>query len=239
MSGHNKWSGIKQRKGAQDAKRANAFTKISRLISIAARQGGGNPDTNFQLRLTIDQARAVNMPKDNIERAIKKGTGELKDGNDIEEMMYEAYGPGNVAMLIKCATDNRNRSVSEVKTILTKNGGKMVPEGSVAFMFKQVGNVEVMVAEGADPYEMEMAAIEAGAEDTLYASNTLSVYTKIEDLQAVKENLEKAGFNVEGAGLVYLPTQKTEISADDKLDYEKLLELLDDNDDVQEIYDNL
>lgn len=239
MSGHNKWSGIKQRKGAQDAKRANAFTKISRLISIAARQGGGNPDTNFQLRLTIDQARAVNMPKDNIERAIKKGTGELKDGNDIEEMMYEAYGPGNVAMLIKCATDNRNRSVSEVKTILTKNGGKMVPEGSVAFMFKQVGNVEVMVAEGADPYEMEMAAIEAGAEDTLYASNTLSVYTKIEDLQAVKENLEKAGLNVEGAGLVYLPTQKTEISADDKLDYEKLLELLDDNDDVQEIYDNL
>jgi len=239
MSGHNKWSGIKQRKGAQDAKRANAFTKISRLISIAARQGGGNPDTNFQLRLTIDQARAVNMPKDNIERAIKKGTGELKDGNDIEEIMYEGYGPGNVAMLIKCATDNRNRSVSEVKTILTKNGGKMVPEGSVSFMFTQIGDVEVAVKEGADPYEMEMAAIEAGAEDTLYASNTLSVYTKIEDLQAVKENLEKAGFNVEGAGLVYLPTQKTEISADDKLDYEKLLELLDDNDDVQEIYDNL
>ena len=239
MSGHNKWSGIKQRKGAQDAKRANAFTKISRLISIAARQGGGNPDTNFQLRLTIDQARAVNMPKDNIERAIKKGTGELKGGAEIEETMYEAYGPGNVAMLIKCATDNRNRAVSEVKTILTKNGGKMVPEGSVAFMFKQVGDVEVSVTEGADPYEMEMAAIEAGADDTLYAGDTLSVYTKIEDLQMVKENLEKAGLTVEGAGLVYLPTQKTEISADDKLDYEKLLEKLDENDDVQEIYDNL
>jgi YebC/PmpR family DNA-binding regulatory protein len=239
MSGHNKWSGIKQRKGAQDAKRANAFTKISRLISIAAKQGGGNPDTNFQLRLTIDQARAVNMPKDNIERAIKKGTGEVKDGTEIEETMYEAYGPGNVAMLIKCATDNRNRAVSEVKTILTKNGGKMVPEGSVAFMFKQVGDIELTVAEGADPYEIEMAAIEAGAEDTLYAGDMLSVYTKIEDLQMVKENLEKAGLTVEGAGLVYLPTQKTEISADDKLDYEKLLEKLDENDDVQEIYDNL
>jgi YebC/PmpR family DNA-binding regulatory protein len=239
MSGHNKWSGIKQRKGAQDAKRANAFTKISRLISIAAKQGGGSPDTNFQLRLTIDQARAVNMPKDNIERAIKKGTGELKDGNDIEEVMYEGYGPGNVAMLIKCATDNRNRSVSEVKTILTKNGGKMVPEGSVAFMFMQVGDVEVSVKEGADPYELEMTAIEAGAEDTAYAGDTLSVYTKMDQLQSVKENLEKAGLTVEGAGLIFLPTQKTEISADDKLDYEKLLEKLDENDDVQEIYDNL
>ncbi len=239
MSGHNKWSGIKDRKGAQDAKRASVFTKISRLISIAAKQGGGNPDINFQLRLAMDQARAVNMPKDKVERAIKKGTGELKDGAEIEEVMYEAYGLGNVAMLIKCATDNRNRTVSEVKTILTKNGGKMVPEGSVAFMFKQVGNVELSVPEGGDPYEMEMAAIEAGAEDTLYAGNTLSVYTKIEDLQTVKENLEKAGLTVDGAGLVYMPVQKSEISEDDKLDYEKLLEKLDDNDDVQEIYDNL
>lgn len=238
MSGHNKWSGIKHRKGAQDAKRANVFTKISRLISIAAKQGGGNPESNFQLRLVMDQARAVNMPKENVERAIKKGTGELKDGNDIEEVMYEAYGPGNVAMLIKCATDNRNRTVSEVKSILTKSGGKMVPEGSVAFMFAQFGDVEITVGEK-DPYELEMTAIEAGAEDTVYAGDTLSVYTKIDQLQSVKENLEKSGLTVEGAGLVFLPMQKTEISGDEKLDYEKLLEKLDENDDVQEIYDNL
>lgn len=238
MSGHNKWSGIKDRKGAQDAKRANVFTKIARNITLAAKQGGGNPESNFQLRLAIDQGRAVNMPKDNIERAIKKGTGELKDGAEIEETMYEAYGPGNVAMLIKCATDNRNRTVSEVKSILTKSGGKMVPEGSVAFMFAQFGDVEVAVGDK-DPYELEMAAIESGAEDTAYADDTLSVYTKIDQLQSVKENMEKAGFTVEGAGLVFLPMQKAEISGDDKLDYEKLLEKLDENDDVQEIYDNL
>lgn len=239
MSGHNKWSGIKHRKGAQDAKRANVFTKVARNITLAAKQGGGNPDSNFQLKLAIDQARAVNMPKDNIERAIKKGTGELKDGTEIEEVMYEAYGPGNVAMLIKCATDNRNRTVSEVKTILTKNGGKMVPEGSVAFMFGQFGDIEVAVSEDGDPYELELIAIEAGAEDTAYAGDSLSVYTKIDQLQSVKENLEKTGLQIEGAGPVYLPMQKTEISGDDKLDYEKLLEKLDENDDVQEIYDNL
>lgn len=238
MSGHNKWSGIKHRKGAQDAKRSSVFTKIARLISIAAREGGSNPDMNFKLKMAMDQARLVNMPKDNVERAIKKGTGELKDGADIEEVMYEAYGPGNVAMLIKCATDNRNRTVSEVKSILTKSGGKMVPEGSVAFMFKLVGNVEVFVGDK-DPYELEMVAIEAGAEDTIYAGDTLTVYTKVEDLQSVKENLEKAGLQVDGAGLVYASIQSTTIEEDAKLDYEKLLEKLDDHDDVQEVYDNL
>jgi YebC/PmpR family DNA-binding regulatory protein len=238
MSGHNKWSGIKHRKGAQDAKRSSVFTKIARLISIAAKEGGGNPDMNFKLKMAMDQARAVNMPKDNVERAIKKGTGELKDGNEIEEVMYEAYGPGNVAMLIKCATDNRNRTVSEVKSILTKSGGKMVPEGSVAFMFKLVGNIDVTVGDK-DPYEMEMKAIEAGAEDTIYAGDTLTVYTKVEDLQKVKENLDKENLIIEGAQLAYAPVQKTELDQETKIDYENLLEKLDDHDDVQEIYDNV
>lgn len=238
MSGHSHWAGIKQKKGVNDAKKANVFTKYGRLITIAAKQGGGNPDHNFSLRLAIDQARSVNMPKDTIERAIKKGTGELKDGAEIEEIIYEGYGPGNVAMLVKVATDNRNRTFSEVKSIFTKAGGKMAGEGSVKFMFRQVGEIAVSV-EGKDPYEIEMAAIEAEAEDTIYADDTVTVYTKIEELQKVKENLEKAGLKIEGAGLVYVSSQKMELDADAKIDYEKLLEKLDDQDDVQEIYDNL
>ncbi|HOX10406.1 MAG TPA: YebC/PmpR family DNA-binding transcriptional regulator [Candidatus Moranbacteria bacterium] len=238
MSGHSHWAGIKQRKGVNDAKKANVFTKYGRLVSIAAKQGGGNPDHNFSLRLAIDQARSVNMPKDTIERAIKKGTGELKDGAEIEEVIYEGYGPGNVAMIIKAATDNRNRTVSEIKSLFTKAGGKMASEGSVKFMFKQVGNIELAVGEK-DPYEVEMTAIEAGAEDTIYAGDMITVYTKTSDLQKVKENLEKAGMQVEGAGLVYAPLQKIELSPEAKIDYENLLEKLDEHDDVQEIYDNL
>ncbi|HAV11209.1 MAG TPA: YebC/PmpR family DNA-binding transcriptional regulator [Candidatus Moranbacteria bacterium] len=238
MSGHNKWSGIKHRKGAQDAKRANVFTKFGRLISIAAREGGGNPESNVKLKFVIDQARKVNMPKDNIERAIKKGTGELKDGAQIEEALYEAYGPGNIAMLIKCATDNKNRTVGEIKAVLNKLGGKMVPEGSVSFSFRQVGNVDVVVG-GRDPYEVELEAIEAGAEDTIYSDDMLTVYTKSEDLWTVKAELEKKNLEIDGASLVFMPMQKIEIDENTKLDYENMLEKLDDLDDVQEIYDNL
>lgn len=238
MSGHSHWAGIKQRKGVNDAKRAHVFTKYGRLITIAAKEGGGDPEMNFKLKMAIDRARYENMPKDTIERAIKKGTGELKDGNEIEEIIYEGYGPGNVAMLIKTATDNRNRTGSEVRSILTKAGGKPASEGGVKFMFKLVGNIAIAVGEG-DPYEIEMAAIEAGAEDTLFEGDMVLVYTKIEDLQKVKENLDKAGLKVEGAELVYAPVQKTELDADAKIDYEKLLEKLDEHDDVQEIYDNL
>lgn len=238
MSGHSHWAGIKQRKGANDAKKANVFTKYGRLVSIAAKQGGGNPDHNFSLRLAIDQARSVNMPKDTIERAIKKGTGELKDGAEIEEVIYEGYGPGNVAMLVKTATDNRNRTYSEIRNIFTKAGGKLGNEGSVKFMFRLVGNIDISVA-GQDPYDVEMKAIEAGAEDTIYSGDTVIVYTKPEEFQKVKENLEKEGLQAENASLVWAPIQKISIDEDAKLDYEKLLEKLDEHDDVQEIYDNL
>lgn len=238
MSGHSHWAGIKHRKGINDAKRAKVFTKIGRLITIAARDGGGNPEFNFKLKLVVEQARSANMPKDNIEKAIKRGTGELKDGVEIQEATYEAYGPGQVAMLIKTATDNKNRTLGEIKTILTKNGGKMVPEGSVSFMFKQVGNINVAV-DGGDPYEIEMKAIDAGAEDTIYAGDTVTVYTKVESFQKVKENLEKESLKIEDASLVYAPIQKTSIDENSKIDYEKLLEKLDDQDDVQEIFDNL
>ncbi len=238
MSGHSHWAGIKHRKGINDAKRGKIFTKHGKLITIAARDGGGNPDTNFQLRLAIERARLENMPKENIDRAIKRGTGELK-GDTIEEIIYEAYGPGNVAMLIKTATDNKNRTVGELKSILSKAGGKVVPNGSVSYLFKQVGEINVPVSENGDPYEIEMKAIEAGAEDTLYSDGALTVFTKVEDLQQVKENLEKSGLAIENAGLVYAPTQKTKLDEPTQADYEKLLETLDDQDDVQEIYDNL
>lgn len=238
MSGHSHWAGIKHKKGLNDAKRAKIFTKHGKLITIAAREGG-DPASNFKLRLTIDRARLDNMPKDNIDRAIKRGTGELKDGAEIEEVIYEAYGPGQVAMLIKTATDNKNRTVGELKNILTKAGGKLVPAGSVGFLFRQVGNINVAVPAGTDPYALEMQAIEAGAEDTIYSDNTLTVFTKLEELQKVKEKLEEAGIKTEDVAPVFMPIQKTSLDANDKLDYEKLLEALDDQDDVQEIYDNL
>jgi len=239
MSGHSHWAGIKHKKGLNDAKKGKVFTKHATMITIAARDGGGSPETNFQLRLAIDRARLDNMPRENIERAIKKGTGELKDGAEIVEIIYEGMGPGNVMMLIKTATDNRNRTVSEIKSIFTKNGGKLGEMGSVMWNFKKVGNINLALAEGADPYALEEKAIDAGAEDTIYSDNILTVYTAPENLKTVQENLEKAGLKIEDAGLSYISLQKSTLSADDQLDYEKLLETLDDQDDVQEIFDNL
>lgn len=239
MSGHSHWAGIKHRKGINDAKRGKVFTKHAKMITIMAREGGGKPETNFQLRLAIDRARLDNMPKENIERAIKKGTGELKEGNDIEEIIYEGMGPGNVQMLVKAATDNRNRTVSEIKSIFTKAGGKLGEKGSVMWNFKKVGNINVTLRADSDPYDLEMKAIDAGAEDTLFADSTLTIYTRPEDLQKVRENLEKTGIAIDDAALVFAPLQKTELDADAKIDYEKLLETLDNQDDVQEIYDNL
>lgn len=238
MSGHSHFAGIKHRKGINDAKRASVFTKIGRLVTIAARDGGGNPDFNFKLKMVIEQARAANMPKDNIEKAIKRGTGELKDAAEIQEAMYEAYGPGQVAMLIKAATDNKNRAFGEIKNVLTKAGGKMVAEGAISFMFKQTGCIEIET-EDKNREELELKAIEAGADDIFFEDGIFSVYTKIEDLKAVKEKLEKEGMKIENAKITFIPTQKTEISAKNKEAYEKLLETLDDLDDVQEIYDNL
>jgi len=239
MSGHSHWAGIKHKKGLNDAKKGKVFTKHATMITIAARDGGGKPEANFQLRLAIDRARLDNMPKENIDRAIKKGTGELKDGTEIAEITYEGMGPGNVMMLVKTATDNRNRTVSEVKSIFAKAGGKLGEMGSVMWNFKKMGAIGIAVPEGADPYALEEKAIDAGAEDTLYSDNTLTIYTLPENLKTVQENLEKAGLKIEDAALVYLPSQKATLSTEDQLDYEKLLETLDDQDDVQEIFDNL
>ncbi|MEI6650433.1 MAG: YebC/PmpR family DNA-binding transcriptional regulator [Candidatus Moraniibacteriota bacterium] len=237
MSGHSHWAGIRHKKALTDAKRASNFTKMANNVTIAARHGG-NPDMNFRLRLAIDAARAVNMPKDNIERAIKRGTGELGDGATIEELVYEAYGPGQVALLIGTATDNRNRTFGEIRTLLTKNGGKIVTEGAVSFLFRPVGEIELSLS-GKDPAESELAAIEAGAEDVECEEDSLFVYTKPEDLQSVKERLEKDGFQIRSANLSRLPLQKITLSAEDTTLLERLLEILEDHQDVQTVWDNL
>lgn len=237
MSGHSHWATTHRQKGLNDQKRAAVFTKVGRLITIAAKHGG-NPDMNFKLRLAVDTARSVNMPKDRIERAIKVGTGESKEGAEIEELLYEAYGPGQVALLIGVATDNRNRSVGEIRTLLTKNGGKMVAEGAVAYMFQPIGEITAPL-QGKSADEAELTAIEAGADDVILDEDVLTVYTKPEELQSVKEGLEKAGFTIESASLSYRPTQTTELSPEDKEKYEHLYELLDDHPDVQTVWDNL
>ncbi len=239
MSGHSHWAGIKRQKGLNDAKRGKVFTKHATMITVTARDGGGNPEMNFQLRLAIDRARLDNMPKDGIDRAIKKGTGELKDGAEIVEIIYEGVGPGGVMMLIKTTTDNRNRTVGEVKSIFTKAGYKLGEMGSAMWNFKKVGSLSIATPAGMTQETLEEKAIDAGAEDMSYEDNALTVYTAPEELKSVQENLEKAGLKIEDAGFDYLPLQKASLSADEQVAYDSLLETLDDQDDVQEIYDNL
>ena len=237
MSGHSHFAGIKHRKGINDAKRAHIFTKLAKPITIASREGGGKPETNFKLRMAIDKAREFNMPKDNIDRAIKRGTGELK-GAEISEVVYEAKGPGNISMLILATTDNKNRAVSEIKTILTKNGGKMGESGSAMWNFEQVGSILVESA-GKDLDELELLAIDAGAKDIKINRDAINIFTDPKDFQNVKDHLEKEGIKILEANLTFIPKNTIEIDEETRLDYERLLEALDEQDDVDEIYDNL
>lgn len=237
MSGHSHWATTHRAKDLNDAKRGAVFTKYGRLITIAAREGG-DPDMNYKLRLAIDNAKGVNMPKDNIERAIKAGTGENKDGAIIEEVLYEAYGPNQVALLIEGLTDNKNRAVSEVKTILTKNNGKFVPAGSVSFMFKRCGMI-VFSLEKYKVEDLEMETIESGAEDFKIEDEVFLVITKVENLQAVKTYFENKGYTPQASELGYFPTQTATLSDTDLEKYLKLKELLEDNADVQTVWSNV
>lgn len=237
MAGHSHWAGIKHKKAITDAKRASVFTKMANQITVAARDGG-DPDMNVRLRLAIDAARAANVPKDNIERAIKRGTGELSDGAVIEELVYEAYGPGQVALLIGTATDNRNRTFGDIRTILTKNEGKIVSEGAVSYLFETQGEIAVPI-EDRDPDEAELAMIEAGATDVIRERDALLVRTAPDELKAVRDAVESAGYTVRSASIERIPTQKTEIDARAKKRYDTLLEALDDHPDVQTVWDNL
>ena len=208
MSGHSHWAGIKHKKGVADAKRAGVFTKVARIVTLAAKEGGGNPDMNFKLRIAIDQARAVNMPKDNIDRAVKRGTGELKDAAQIEEVVYEAMAPGNIAILIKTATDNKNRTVSELKTIFNKTNVKMVPAGSFKHLFKLVGVIYVDTTnKNAD--ELEMVAIDAGALDTIFQGELLQIYTDPKELMKIKNILEKNSVEIDNANIIFQDRKST------------------------------
>jgi YebC/PmpR family DNA-binding regulatory protein len=238
MSGHSKWATTKHKKALVDAKRSASFTKLANVVTIAARNGG-DPTMNFQLRLAIDRAKAASMPKENIERAIKRGTGEL-GGAAIEEIMYEGYGPGGVAILIRCLTDNRLRTVGNVRAAFNKYGGSLAEAGSVAYLFDKKGQIIINrkdFNESAD--ELEELIIDSGADDFETEEDLTIVYTSISNLQPVSKYLEDNGMSLESSELTYLPKTTTQISEEKKKTLEKLIEVLDGDDDVSEVYSNI
>jgi len=238
MSGHSKWSTIKHKKAINDAKRANVFTKYAKIIEVAAR-GGGDPEMNFGLRMAIDKARSINMPKDNIERAIKRGTGEAKDGVILEEITYEAYGPGQVSMLIQCITDNKNRTLTDVKTILKKNKGKFVEGGGVSWQFEQKGLIVVEGIKESEREQVEMQIIDSGADDYEFDDEVAMIYTKGNELKKVQDNLEKAGLKITEAKIIFAAKDKISVSDEELADLENLIGLLEENDDVSEVWTSL
>lgn len=239
MAGHSKWANIKHRKAREDAKRAKAFTKHIREITVAAREGGGDPDANPRLSLAIQNAKGVNLPKDNIERAIKKGTGELDDGSgNYEEVTYEGYGPGGIAYFIEATSNNLNRTVGEIRHLFTKHGGNLGTDGSVGYLFEQKGSIKIKKTD-MDPDELMLLAIDAGAEDVEIEEEFIEVTTTRENLITTRKNLEEEGIEIESAELVRIPM--TEVSADPDTARKnlKLMDLFDENDDVSSIFTNL
>jgi len=237
MSGHSKWSTIKRQKGANDAKRGALFTKVAREISVAARLGGGDPDANYRLRLAIEKARSVNMPADNIKRTIDKATGG-GDADQFEEIVYEGYGPGGVAVLVEAQTDNRNRTAADVRAMFTKSGGQLAGSGAVAWQFEPRGLITV-VRNGIDPDEVALAAIDAGAEDVdTDDDEAIEIYTSPGDLESVRTALEGAGVSVDSAESTMIAKQTVELDANKARQALRLVELLEDLDDVSRVTAN-
>jgi YebC/PmpR family DNA-binding regulatory protein len=237
MSGHSKWANIKHRKGAADAKRGKVFTKLIKEITVAARMGGGDPAANPRLRSAIATAKSVNMPKDNVERGIKKGTGEL-EGVNYEEILYEGYGPGGVAVLVECMSDNRNRTVADMRSIFSKAGGNMGESGCVAWMFDKKGSL-LVDKENVEEEKLMDLAIEAGAEDVVDDGNVFQVLTAPEDFDAVREALAGEGVVFIEAGVSMIP--QNEIEVDNPKTAGSLMNLLDnleENEDVQNVHAN-
>ena len=235
MSGHSKWSTIKHKKGALDAKRGKHWTKVLKEITVAARLGGSDIDANPRLRLAVDQAKAANMPKDNYERAIKKGAGEL-DGVSYEEIVYEAYGPGGVAFLVEALTDNKNRTTPEVRSYFAKFGGDLGAQGSVAYLFSKQGQI---VVEGDTPEENIMEiALEAGADDVIREDEVWIIATAPESYMTVKEAVDAARLLVLEAKLIMAPSMETQVPDDKLKSFLKLVDMLEDNDDVQNVWHN-
>jgi len=238
MSGHSKWSSIKHKKGAADAKRGQLFTKLTRALIVAAKEGGPDPAANLALQNAIEKARAASMPKDNIERAIARGSGTGADAASYEHISYEGYGPGGVAVYAEVLTDNRNRTAGEVRHVFTRNDGNLAESGAVAWLFERKG-VILVDAEGVDEEELTMAAADAGAEDVVEEGSSYEVTTAAEDLHAVREALQGAGFAIASAESTMLP--KTTVEIDDEATARKVLRLIDaleENDDVQDVYAN-
>ena len=237
MSGHSKWSTIKHKKAATDAKRGKLFTRLAREISIAAREGGGNPETNFSLRLAMDKAKGANMPKDNIERAIKRGTGELK-GEELVEFTYEGYAPNGVGLLIKVLTDNKNRTVADIRHTLTRQGGTMADAGAVSWQFERKGYIGI-TPNGADEETVFDVAVEAGAGDVVISEGLIEEYAEQSDFQAVRQALEDAGIQSETAELSMVPKSTIELEDKEALRVMTVIEALEDLDDIQQVYSNL
>ena len=236
MSGHSKWSQIKRQKGVADVKKGVVFTKMAREIMLAAREGGGDPDSNFRLRLALDRARAVNMPRDNIQRAIDRALGGA-DGAQVESVVYEGYGPGGVSVMVEAATDNRNRTVSEIRAAFTRHNGKLGESGSVQWLFEQKGIIEID-ATGKDADEVALTAIDAGAEDVETEDGFITVYTPTSSFEKVKAALDKAGVSAESAEVSMRPTNTVHLEGDQARKVVKLVEALEDLDDVQKVHAN-
>lgn len=235
MSGHSKWSTIKHKKAAQDKKRGKLFTRLAKDITIAAREGGGDPEFNTALALAIDKAKAANMPKDNIERALKRGTGEL-EGGQLEQIMYEAYGPNGIGVLIEVVTDNRNRAVADVRHAVSKYGGNMAESGAVGWQFTRKGYIAV---DGDyDEDELFMEAAEAGADDVEFGE-IAEIFVDLDAFQAVRQALKDAGYHIAEASMIYDPNNPMELSVEDAVQVLKFIEAVEDVDDVQNVYSTL
>ena len=238
MSGHSKWSTIKRKKGAMDAKRGAIFTRVAKEVALAAREGGGDPDTNFKLRLAIDKAKAVNMPKDNIERAIKRGTGESKDGSSIEEVFYEGYAPHGIALMIECVTDNRNRAVADIRHVLNRFNGSMGEGGSVAWQFTR-GSYFSFSMVGLDEDDVFEMAIEGGADDIIIDEEIVEIIGPVESYKTISDQLRLGEIKLDEAGLRMMPNQELELGTVETLKVMKVIEALEELDDVQNVYTNL
>jgi len=238
MSGHSHWATIRRKKGAMDAKRGKIFTRLAREIVIAAREGGGDPGSNLRLLYAIDRARAQNMPKDNIERAIKRGTGDSKDGSTLEEVVYEGYASHGIAMLISCVTDNRNRVVAEIRHVLNRSGGSMAEAGSVAWQFTRQSVFSVPTDKN-DPEKVFEVAVEAGAEDVTFDEESIEIIGPVEVFKEISDALKANKIVPEEAELRYNPNNEMELSLDDTLSVIRVIDQLEELDDVQDVFTTL
>ena len=237
MSGHSKWHNIRLRKGKMDAERGAKFTKLVREIIVAAKQGGGNPDANLRLRLAIQKARENSLPQDKIKNAIQRGTGEI-EGVHYEEILYEGYGPGGVAILVECATDNRNRTVADIRSMFNRNGGRLGESGSVSYLFNPITGLISVSRDVTDEDTLISVALEAGAEDVKPADDTFEVYTGPGDLERVSDALQAAGIKILSAETTMLPQTTVRVEGKEAQQVIRLVEALEDHDDVQKVYAN-